>query len=62
MNQKRQAGSLAAYGSEASPLSAKSRTVAAKAFFLAAISGASPQSYLRISFPNPNVTTAKNPL
>jgi hypothetical protein len=62
MNLKRQAGSSAAYGSEASPLSAESRTVAAKAFFFAAISGASSQSDSRISFPTSTVTTAENPL
>jgi hypothetical protein len=62
MNQKRQARALAAHGSETSPLSAESRIAAAQAFFFAAISGASLQCYLRIYFPKPNVTTAKNPL
>jgi hypothetical protein len=59
MNKKRQAGSFEDYGNEVSPLSAIARTVAAQALFLAAISEASPQSYLRSSFPKPNVTTAK---
>jgi hypothetical protein len=57
MSQKRQAGLLAAYGSETSPLSAVSRTVAAKAFPFAAISGASLQGYLPISLLNSNITT-----
>jgi hypothetical protein len=61
MNKKRRAGSLAVYGSEVSPPSAKTRTVVLKAFFFAAIFGASPQSDLRISFLKSNVTTKTNP-
>jgi hypothetical protein len=61
MNQKRRVESVAGCGSEASPLSAQVQTVAAKVVFFGAISGASPQSYLRSSLPKSNVTTTTNP-
>jgi len=62
MNQKRRDGLLADCGSEASPLSAEVWTVAARASFFAAISGASLHGLFARFFPKANVTTAKNPL
>ena len=62
MNQKRKAGAVAAHGNEVSPLSVESRTVAAEALSFDAISEASLQGYLRMSFPKVNVTTANRAL